>query len=80
MYASFAEDWRLIGRADIGTGGSELVWILLGLFDYRFTNWGSVFFGYKVLDYDYDNELSGTERYVYDATLQGPLVGISFYW
>jgi hypothetical protein len=80
VLAGFAEDWRFIGRADIGAGGSELVWKLLGLLDYRFANWGSVFFGYKVLDYDYDNELSGTDRYAYNATQQGPLVGISFYW
>lgn len=80
VFAGFAEDWRFIGRADIGAGGSDLVWKLVGLFDYRFTNWGSVFFGYKVLDYDYDNEESGPTRYAYDARLQGPLVGISFYW
>jgi len=80
VFTGFAEDWRFIGRADIGAGGSDLVWKLVGLLDYRFTNWGSVFFGYKVLDYDYDNELSGTDRYAYNATQQGPLVGISFYW
>jgi len=80
VLVGFAEDWRFIGRADIGAGGSDLVWKLVGLLDYRFANWGSVFFGYKLLDYDYDNELSGTERYAYNATQQGPLVGISFYW
>jgi len=80
VFAGFAKNWNFIGRADIGAGGSDLVWKLVGMLDYRFTNWGSVFFGYKVLDYDYDNEESGTTGYAYNATQQGPLVGISFYW
>lgn len=80
VFAGFAKNWNFIVRADIGAGGSDLVWKLAGLFDYRFTNWGSVFFGYKVLDYDYDNEVSGSERYAYDGRLQGPLVGLNIYW
>lgn len=80
VFAGFAEDWRFIGRADIGAGGSDLVWKLLGMLDYRFTNWGSVFFGYKVLDYDYDNNESGTGGYAYNAKQQGPLVGLNIYW
>ena len=80
VFTGFAKNWNFIGRADIGAGGSDLVWKLAGLFDYRFTNWGSVFFGYKVLDYDYDNEVSGSERYAYDGRLQGPLVGLNIYW
>jgi hypothetical protein len=80
VFAGLAKNWTFIGRADIGAGGSDRVWKLVGLFDYRFTNWGSVFFGYKVLDYDYDNEVSGSERYAYDGRLQGPLVGLNFYW
>lgn len=80
VFAGFAENWRFIGRADIGTGGSDLVWKLHGMFDYRFSNWGSVSFGYKILDYDYDNELSGADRYAYNGRLQGPLVGLNIYW
>jgi len=80
VFAGFAKNWNFIGRADIGAGGSDLVWKLAGLFDYHFTNWSSVFLGYKVVDYDYDNEVSGPERYAYDGRLQGPLVGLNFYW
>jgi len=76
----FAENWSFIGRGDIGAGGSDLVWNLVGMFDYRFKNWGSVFFGYKILDYDYDNDKSGADRYAYDASQQGPLAGLNFYW
>ena len=64
----------------MGAGGSDLVWKLLGMLDYRFTSWGSVFFGYKVLDYDYNNGVSGPERYAYNATQQGPIAGIGFNW
>lgn len=80
VFAGLTKNWSFIGRADIGAGGSDLVWKLVGLFDYRFTNWSSVFFGYKVLDYDYDNGVSGPERYAYDGRLQGPLVGLNFHW
>lgn len=80
VFAGFGHNWRLIGRADIGAGGSDLVWKLVGVFDYRFTDWGSLFFGYKVLDYDYDNGESGSTGYAYSATQQGPVVGINFNW
>jgi hypothetical protein len=49
-------------------------------FDYRFRDWGSVFGGYRILSYDYDNGKSGTDQYAYDAVQQGPLLGISFHW
>ena len=49
------------------------------MFDYRFRDWGSVFFGYKYMDFDYEDG-SGVNRYAYDATQQGPLAGLAFYW
>ena len=75
-----SENWSFLGRADVGTGGSDFVWNLVGMVDYRFKNWGSVFVGYKILDYDYDNGKSGLDRYVFDAREQGPLAGLNFYW
>ncbi len=72
------DKWRFAGRADFGTGGSDLVWNGVGLFDYRFKDWGSVFVGYKSMDYDYDNGKSGPDRYAYDALQQGPLAGFNF--
>ena len=47
---------------------------------YRFRDWGSVFAGYKWMDYNYDNGENGLDRYAYDATQQGPLVGLNIHW
>ena len=74
------DKWRFVGRADIGTGGSDLVWNVTGLFDYRFKDWGSLFVGYKWMDYDYDNGKSGSDRYAFDAMMEGPITGLNFYW
>ena len=49
------------------------------MFDYQFKDWGSAFFGYKLMDYDYESG-SGRDRYAYDALEQGPLAGLAYYW
>ena len=75
------DKWRFVGRVDYGFGGSDGTWNLSGLFDYRFQDWGSVFVGYRWMDFDYDSGSgSGKDRYTYDATQQGPLAGLNFYW
>ena len=74
-----SDRWSFIGRVDYGAGGSDGTWGLVGMFDYRFKNWGSVFFGYKWMDFDYSSG-SGLDRYTYDATQQGPLAGLNFHW
>lgn len=79
IFTHISDSWTFIGRADIGGGGSDFVWNLVGMFDYQFKDWGSVFFGYRWLDYDYDSG-NGFDRYAYDATQQGPLAGLSFHW
>lgn len=79
LFTHFSENWTLISRGDIGTGGSDFVWNVSFIVDYRFNNWGSVFAGYRWMDYDYESG-SGKDRYAYDALQQGPLAGISFYW
>ena len=80
VYTGITGNWKFIGRADVGAGGSDRVWNIVGMLDYTFTNWSSVFFGYRVLDYDYDNGEPGSTRYAFDGRQQGPLVGISFNW
>jgi hypothetical protein len=79
IFTHISDNWTFIGRGDIGTGGSDLVWNLVGMFDYRFKDWGSVFFGYKWMDYDYESG-SGMDSYGYDALEQGLIAGLSFYW
>jgi hypothetical protein len=72
-------NWKVVGRGDVGGGGSDLVWNVSLLGDYRFKKWGSVFAGYRVLDYDYSSG-SGASRFVFDTRLQGPLLGLAFYF
>ena len=79
IFTHISDSWTFIGRGDIGGGGSDFVWNLVAMFDYQFKDWGSVMFGYRWLDYDYDSG-SGIDRYAYDALQQGPLAGLSFYW
>lgn len=79
FWTHFTDVLTLISRGDIGAGGSDFVWNLSFMLDYKFKNWGSVFAGYRWLDYDYDSG-SGVNRYAYDALQQGPLAGIVFHW
>ena len=79
VQVKMTDKWRFLGRVDYGFGGSNGTWNLLGFFDYRFRNWGSVFAGYRWMDFDYSSG-SGLDRYSYNATQQGPLGGIVFYW
>ena len=75
-----SERWILAARLDAGYGGSDNS-ALNGsfLFDYSYKHWGSVFFGYKIMQYDYASG-SGNDRYAYNATQQGPLLGLNFRW
>ena len=73
-------NWRFRGRADIGTGDSDFVWnALLGL-DYAFSDSVSASFGYRWLDYDYDNGKRGADRFTYDARYEGPFGLIAWTW
>ena len=77
---AISDKWLLISRADIGAGGADLVWNAVVMADYRFNDWGSVFFGYKAMDYDYNNDEIGLDAYAYDATQHGPLLGLNIHW
>lgn len=82
MSAALSENWTFIGRVDygIGSGDTNSIWNLNAMFNYRFRKWGSAFIGYKYMSYDYDNGKKGFDHYGYDATQQGPLVGLTFHW
>ena len=81
MSAALSENWTFIGRVDYGIGsGHNSIWNLTAMFNYRFRSWGSAFVGYKYLNYDYDNGNRGLDRYTYDATQQGPLIGLAIHW
>jgi predicted porin len=82
MAAKLSQNWTFIGRADfgVGPGDTNRIWNVNAVVDYRFREWGSVFAGYKWLDYDYDNGKIGLDHYAYNATQQGPLLGLNFHW
>lgn len=79
VVAPFANNWRFIGRADVGTGDSDLTWNVMASVDYRFSNRVSGLLGYRWLDYDYESG-QGPNRFAYDVRYEGPLGAVIFYW
>ncbi|MER9477154.1 hypothetical protein [Mesorhizobium sp. M0520] len=53
--------------------GADFTWQVLGTVNYLLTDQFSVSAGYKHLPIDYDDE-----GYVFDATLSGPVLGITY--
>jgi hypothetical protein len=80
VIAPFANNWKFIGRLDVGTGDSDSVWNALTAVDWRFQPWGSLLLGYRWLDYDYDNGKRGRDRYAYDARQDGVVAAFGLYW
>jgi len=66
-------------RADIGTGDSDMVWNAILTVDWRYNDWGSVYAGYRWLDYDF-KEGSGPDEFGINIRGEGPVVGLGFYW
>ena len=62
-------------RADVGGGSSDLVWNVAALVDWQYKHWGSVYAGYRVLDYKVSNEGLGL-----NLQAKGPVIGLTFYW
>jgi hypothetical protein len=48
--------------------------------EYRFNILGTVFAGYKVIDYDDDNDKTDSSKYKIDLRMAGPLLGINLFW
>jgi len=80
--AQLSTNWTFIGRVDygLGAGKTNKMWNLNAMLAYRFKHWGSAFAGYKWLDYDYENSTRGLGHYGYDASQQGPLLGLIIHW
>jgi len=72
-----SQRWTFSGRFDIGGGSSDLVWNLSGMFDVAFSRHVALIFGYRYLDYDYNDEDQG---FGYDVSQQGPLAALRFFW
>jgi hypothetical protein len=71
--------WDLFLRGDVGGFGvgSDITWNALALARYSWRPNKSFVLGYRALYQDYDDG-SGANRYVWDATQHGPVVGMQF--
>jgi hypothetical protein len=75
------ERWVLTMAGDIGgvAFGSDFAWSASGLFGYQFSLFGQdnarVFAGYRALSQDYTDG-SGNDKFEWDVTLHGPILGL----
>ncbi len=71
----------LDGRFDVGGFGvgSDLTWQAYPYLNWRFTKWGSAQLGYRWLATDYETG-SGAAKFRYDMVVQGPQIGVTFYF
>lgn len=74
--------WRLVAFGDVGVfGDSDSSWQAAGLLGYRFGMFGGdangqVLAGYRALSQDYEDG-SGRNKFKWDGTLKGPVLGFS---
>jgi hypothetical protein len=74
-FVQLADRLSLQIQADVGGfgAGAEKTWQALGTLNYELTEHVSVSAGYKVLDVDY-----AADGHVFDTTLQGPALGVTY--
>ena len=77
----FSEHWFLLFMGDVGGFGvgSDLAWSVTGLLGYRWTGAGvewAILAGYRALAQDYTTG-SGVNRFRWDVTLHGPVLGFT---
>jgi hypothetical protein len=64
------EHWSMWVRADVGGGGSKLVWLAEAGGGYHWGSRWSAYLAYRTLDTDYEHN-----GFVYDMRLSGLLLG-----
>ena len=76
-----AEKWGVRLRGDIGGFGvgSDITWNLVGLFDFKPWKHVAFFGGYRALYQDYKDG-SGNDKFKFDATMHGPVLGLNITW
>lgn len=80
----FDDRWHLRANADVGGFGvsSDLTWsttVLLG-YDFRIGDRPvAAYLGYRAIGWDYSSG-TGADEFVWDITMHGPIVGLSFLW
>ena len=77
----FAQKWGTRLRGDIGGFGigSDITWNLVGLVDFKPWKHVSLFGGYRALYQDYSTG-SGDNKFKFDATMHGPVLGLNITW
>ncbi len=76
-----SDRWSLRLYGDIGGFGaaSDFTWQALGLIDYQPWKNFAIVAGYRALGTKYETG-SGAEKFTYDTTIYGPIVGIDIRW
>lgn len=71
---ALTESFGLVALADIGgfSAGSRLAWQALAAVDIGFGDHFALLAGYRILSIDYENDV------VFEATIQGPIIGFAF--
>lgn len=67
-------EWFVPFYADIGTGQSDLTYMLFGGLGYTFS-WGSVLGGWRYIDYDFKSSSK-----IESLDFNGPMLGVAFNW
>ena len=66
--------WFVPFYADVGTGDSDLTYMLFGGAGYQFP-WGSLFGGWRYIDYSFKSSSN-----IESLTFNGPMLGVAFNW
>lgn len=67
-------EWFLPFYADVGTGDSDLTYMLFGGLGYQFS-WGSIVGGWRYIDYEFKSSSK-----VQNLDFNGPMIGVAFNW
>ncbi len=78
---NFHEKWTLNTRFDYGGFGvgCDYTWNAAMIFVWQPWDHAAILAGYRALEQSYKDG-DGLDRYVWDATLHGPVLGIDFRW
>ena len=73
------KDFMVAFRGDVGgfKVGSKFSWNASGYFGYKVLEMVSLLAGYRALYVDYESG-SGNSKFVWDVTMHGPAVGVTF--
>jgi hypothetical protein len=66
--------WTIPYRADVGAGGSDLTWQLMGGIDYAWS-WGGAMLAWRYMGYE-----EGKTKLLHDLSINGPALGIRFHF